>query len=137
MVLGAGRLLSCSCNNCLALMVTCGSFILVLGVAGADPAQLERSEDRVVRDVKDSLLSAVGLNTCTGMALNCSAGILIWKNETKSDEPAAADPHPVSTLPADYLSAHFTLLSPAEHSKPCVGADCADLALLYAVLHSH
>ena len=79
MVLGAGRLLSCSCNNCLALMVTCGSFILVLGVAGADPAQLERSEDRVVRDVKDSLLSAVGLNTCTGMALNCSAGILICK----------------------------------------------------------
>ena len=47
------------------------------------------------------------------------------------------DPHPVSTLPADCLSAHTTLLSPAKHSKPGVGADCADLALLYAVLHSH
>ena len=47
------------------------------------------------------------------------------------------DPHLVSTLPADYLSAHFTLLSPPEQSKPCVGADCADLTLLYAVQDSH
>ena len=43
------------------------------------------------------------------------------------------DPHPVSTLPADCLSAHTTLLSPAKHSKPGVGADCTHSTLLYTV----
>ena len=79
-VLGAGRLWSCSCNNCAALKVTSGSFFLVFGVFGGDPAQLEMSETHTEdRVVGESLLSAVGLKTCTGMALNCSAGILICK----------------------------------------------------------
>eukprot|EP00092_Neocalanus_flemingeri_P044541 GFUD01049443.1.p1 GENE.GFUD01049443.1~~GFUD01049443.1.p1 ORF type:complete len:132 (+),score=28.66 GFUD01049443.1:56-451(+) len=39
-VLGAGRLWSCSFNNCAALKVASGSFLVAFGVFGADPAQL-------------------------------------------------------------------------------------------------
>ena len=66
------------------------------------------------------------------MAMHCSAGILIWKDNNKGVEPSAADPHPGEALGADSLLAHFTLLTPSEHSKPGVGANVADLALLYA-----
>ena len=52
MVLGGGRLWSCSSNNCLAFYVTRGSFFLVFG---ADPAQLGMSEvhdkNRVVEEL--------------------------------------------------------------------------------------
>jgi hypothetical protein len=67
------------------------------------------------------------------MTLNCSAGILIWKDKDKDVEPAVADPHPGETLKADCLSAHFTLLAPQEHSKLGV-THGADLSLLYASL---
>ena len=82
-VLGAGRLFSCSLNNCLALRVAREhSFLLVLGVLGAEPAQLDSSETH--RDAgpvgADVSSSGTGLRTSTGMALNCSSGILICKH---------------------------------------------------------
>ena len=65
---------------------------------GADPAQLERSEthnkERLVADLWEFCLSGTGLKTCTGVALNCSAGNLIWKDKTKAAECAADDSNP-------------------------------------------
>jgi len=132
-VLGAGRLLSCSHNNCLALSVASGkSLLLVFGVFGADPAQLDSSEkhneEGAVGEEESS--SGTGLKTSTGMALNCSSGILICKQNLKSLVPAFTDTHPRVAFEANRLLAHLTFLAPPEHSKLGIGTYCADLALL-------
>ena len=93
----AGRLLSCSLNNCLALNAASGrSFLRVFGVFGADPAQLDSSEthrdDGAVGEEDSS--SGTGLKTSTGMALNCSSGILICKDNLNANKVNLSETYP-------------------------------------------
>ena len=131
LVVGGGRLLSCSLSNCRALRFAKGvSFLPVFGVFGAEPAQLANSEmHREAGPLAALILSSScsGLSISTGMALNCSSVIRICKKYkiVKNIYNIFRCSYPGAALKANSHVAHFTLLSTPQtkNAKPCGGAN--------------